>query len=317
MKTKESFIGVDVSKAQLDVGILPGQSTLSVSNSPAGITRLVQRLGKLKPVLVVLEATGGLEVPLTAALATAGLPVAVVNPRHARDFARATGQLAKTDRLDALMLARFAQSVRPPVRPLKDVERQKLNGLLTRRRQLVNMIVAENNRRYRAPAAVLPDIKAHIEWLEQRLKDFETRLADAVANTPEWRETDTLLRSVPGVGPVLSTTLLAELPELGSLTRRQIAALVGVAPINHDSGTHRGQRRLAGGRATVRKVLYMATVAAVRFNPELAEFRLRLRAAGKKPKVVLAACMRKLLTMLNAVMKRGTPWMERCVLSAS
>jgi transposase len=312
MNTNERFVGVDVSKTTLDVGMLPDQSTWSVANDPSGIEALVVRLGGLAPSLVVLEATGGLEAPLAVALTVAGLPAVVVNPRAVRDFARATGQLAKTDRLDALVLARFGQSVRPPLRPLKDADTQVMDAWLTRRRQLVEMITAEKNRRTSACAGVLPDIERHIRWLEQRLKEIEKDLAVAIERTPKWRETDALLQSVPGVGPVLSTTLLAELPELGTLTRRQIAALVGVAPINHDSGKYRGQRRISGGRATVRKVLYMATVAAVRFNPVIAEFRQRLREAGKKPKVALAACMRKLLTILNAVLKRRTPWVSPC-----
>lgn len=312
MNTIESFVGVDVSKATLDVGMFPDSSSWSVANSRSGIEELVKRLKTLAPSLVVMEATGGLEAPLAAALADADLPVVVVNPRCVRDFARATGQLAKTDRLDALLLAHFAQSVRPTVRPLKGADRRRMDAWLTRRRQLVNMITAEKNRRSSAPASVRSDIDTHIQWLVQRLKEIESDLADAIATNPEWRETDALLQSVPGVGPVLSTTLLAELPELGTLTRRQIAALVGVAPINHDSGRYRGQRRIGGGRATVRTVLYMATVAAVRFNPILAEFRKRLQAAGKKPKVALAACMRKLLTILNAVLKRRTPWVPPC-----
>lgn len=303
-----SFVGIDVSKAQLDVAVRPSGETWAVPQDEASLTRLVARLRTLGPTLIVLEATGGLEVAVAGALAAAPLPVVVVNPRQVRDFARATGTLAKTDRLDAQILAQFAEAVRPAPRPLPDEQAQELSALLQRRRQLVEMLTAEKNRLAMASRRIRPQLQAHIEWLQRQVRQFDDDLRALVRASPLWREKDDLLRSAPGVGPVLATTLVAALPELGTLTRQQIAALVGVAPLNRDSGTLRGRRTVWGGRAHVRAVLYMGTLVAVRHNPALAAFHQRLRAAGKAPKVALTACMRKLLTMLNAMLKHRTRW---------
>jgi transposase len=297
------FVGIDVAKAQLDVALRPSAEGWVVTNDEPGSASLVSRLQALQPTLIVLEATGGLEVPVTAAVAAAGLPVVVVNPRQARDFAKATGRLAKTDVLDAHGLAHFAQAVRPPLRPLPDAQTQALSALLARRRQLLDMLTAEHNRLSSASQPIQADIQAHITWLERRLRDLNHDLDTAIRSSPVWREKNNLLQSTPGVGPVLSSTLLADLPELGTLTRQQIAALVGVAPLNRDSGTLRGKRTVWGGRAQVRAVLYMSTLVAVRWNPGLNTFYTRLCAAGKAPKVALTACMRKLLTILNAMLK--------------
>lgn len=308
MNTSEHFIGIDVAKAHLDIAVLPSGESWTVSNDEMGIDTLVQRLQALSPTCVVLEATGGLEMPVTAALAAVKLPVVVVNPRQTRDFAKATGQLAKTDAIDAHILARFGQAIRPEPRPFKDTQTQELAALLVRRRQLVDMLTAEQNRLATAPKGVRRGIKAHIRWLEERLQDVDTDLTQSIKASPAWREQDQLLRSVPGVGPILSISLLAGLPELGTLNRRQIAALVGVAPFNCDSGTYRGKRRIWGGRASLRTVLYMSTLSAVRCNPIIRAFYERLRSAGKAYKVAMTACMRKLLTILNAMVKNHTPW---------
>jgi transposase len=272
------------------------------------ITTLVERLRHRQPAGLVLEATGGLEVPLASALAVAGIPVAVVNPRQVRDFAKATGRLAKTDAIDAQTLARFAEAVRPAPRPLPDEAAQAFSALLTRRRQLIEMLVAEQNRMQRAPRPIQPQIQAHVTWLKQQLAALDEDLTHRIQSTPIWREQEDLLRSVPGIGPVVSRTLLAELPELGTLTHKQIAALVGVAPLNRDSGTLRGRRTTWGGRAVVRAALYMSTLVATKHNPVIKVFYQRLRAAGKAPKVALVACMRKLVTILNAIVKHRTPW---------
>jgi transposase len=309
----ELFVGIDVSKAALDVAILPTGECERFANDAAGIGALSARVHALRPALIVLEATGGFELAVVSALAAARLPVVVVNPRQVRDFAKATGRLAKTDRIDAEVLARFAATVRPAPRALKDEQAQELEALLARRRQLVEMLSAEKNRRRLARKRVRADIDAHIRFLEQRLKDTDGQLRALVQASPFWREKDELLQSVPGVGPVLATTLLASLPELGTLNRREIAALVGVAPLNRDSGAFRGARCIWGGRSAVRAVLYMGTLAAVRANPVLRAFHRRLRERGKKPKVALTACMRKLLTVLNAMMRNGTPWHCRLV----
>jgi len=302
------FVGIDISKARLDVALRPAGSLFTVPYDDAGIAMVVERLGALSPVGIVVEATGGLEVLLSGALATAGLPVAVVNPRQVRDFARATGRLAKTDRLDAQILAQFAEAVRPACRPLPDASTQQLAALLTRRRQLVEMLTAEKNRRGSAPQGMRSQIQTHIDWLAQHVAQLDRDLTTAVQASPIWRAHDELLRSVPGIGPVITRTLLAELPELGTLTRKQIAALVGVAPLNRDSGTFRGKRTIWGGRATVRAALYMGALVAARHNAVLKAFYQRLRGAGKAPKVALTACMRKLLTILNAMLKHRTPW---------
>jgi transposase len=310
------FVGIDVSKDRLDVALRPTPDRWAVANDQSGIARLVARLRSQAPMLIVLEATGGLEIPLTSELAAAGLPVVVVNPRQVRDFAKATGRLAKTDTLDASVLAQFAEAVRPALRPLPDAQTQALSALLTRRRQLIEMCTAEKNRLGTAPTPVRKGIRAHITWLEGRLADLDEELADTIRESPLWRDKDDLLQSTPGVGPVLARTLLASLPELGTLTRQQIAALVGVAPLNRDSGTFRGKRRVWGGRAHVRAALYMSALVATRFNPVIRVFYQRLCAAGKAKKVALTACMRKLLTMLNAMLKHQTPWRKHYALAS-
>ncbi len=302
------FVGIDVAKAALDVAVSPTAARWTIPYTERELAGLVPRLTTLQPALVVLEATGGLEGPLVGALATAGLPVVVVNPRQVRDFAKATGTLAKTDALDAAVLAHFAAAVRPTPRPLPDAATQALAALVTRRRQLVEMLTAERNRLGSAPRTLRAEIQAHITWLKRRLGRLDDDLNEAIRTSPVWRAQDDLLQSVPGVGPVLSRTLLASLPELGHLHRKAIAALVGVAPLNRDSGTLRGRRTVWGGRAAVRAVLYMGTLVAVRHNPVLRAFYQRLRAVGKLPKVALTACMRKLLTILNAMLKQQTRW---------
>jgi transposase len=307
MMRQEHFIGIDVSKAHLDVAVRPSGERKRFEQD-AEIEELVRFLKTRSPTLIVLEATGGLEMTACAALASAGLPVVVVNPRQVRDFAKATGQLAKTDTLDAGSLAHFAEVVRPEVRPLKDAQLQALEAIVTRRRQLVGMLTQEKNRLAMCPPSLHKDLKAHIRWLEKRVADTDGQIRTRIRQTPVWRDKDDLLQSVKGVGPVLSMTLLTNMPELGTLSRKQVAALAGVAPLNRDSGTYRGTRRIWGGRAQVRAVLYMATVAAIRSNPDIKRFYQRLIAAGKKPKVALTACMRKLLTILNAVLKHRTPW---------
>ena len=303
-----TFVGIDVAKGALEIAERPSGAHWRVANNPAGWTELTERLLALHPTVVVLEATGGYEVGVAAALAAAGVPIAVVNPRQVRDFAKAVGRLAKTDALDAAVLAHFADVVRPTPRPLADEATQTLQAWILRRRQLVDMLTAEENRRRPAPRAIQRQIERHVKWLRAQLRDVDTDLADALRQSPVWREQDDLLRSVPGVGPVLTTTLLADLPELGRLNRRQIAALVGVAPLNRDSGMYRGHRTVWGGRAAVRATLYMATLVAAHKNPVIHEFYGRLVAAGKPKKVALVACMRKLLTILNAMMARRTAW---------
>lgn len=307
--SSDAFVGIDISKAWLDVGVLPSGEAWRVSNEPKGITQLLERLLGLIPKLIVMEATGGLEMPVAAALCRAGLPVVVVNPRQVREFARATGQLAKTDKIDALMLALFGERVRPEVRPLPDDVAQAFDALLARRRQLVSMLAEEKNRLQQArPRDVRKGIERHIRWLEREIQDVEKGLSDSVRQSPVWRAKDDLLQSVPGVGRVMSFTALAELPELGRLNRKQIASLVGVAPHAADSGTIRGKRIIWGGRASVRKVLYMAALTACRFNPVFRAFYQRLVASGKPHKVAIVACMRKLLIVLNAILRDGTPW---------
>jgi transposase len=306
--SSESYVGIDVAKAQLDIAVRPSGPQWVTSNDEAGIGELVGRLQVAPPALVVLEATGGLEVPVAAALAAAGLPVAVVNPRQVRDFARAIGQLAKTDALDAQVLARFAEVVHPTPRALPDAQAQEFSALLARRRQLVAMLSAERQRLDTILPAVRSHIQRHIAWLEQELRDLDRLLQERVHASPLWREQEDLLRSVPGVGPTTALTLLAELPELGRLDRKAIAALVGVAPLNCESGTWRGRRVVWGGRARVRTVLYMAALVASRHNPIIAAFYQRLCAAGKPKKVALTACMHKLLTILNAMVRHHTSW---------
>ena len=302
------FVGIDVSKDVLDVAVRPDQKAWQVKNDDAGLQALCSSLLAVSPQLVVLEATGGYESAAVAALATAGLPVVVVNPRQVRDFAKATGKLAKTDALDAEVLALFAERVRPEVRELTTEAAQELEDLLSRRRQILEMLQAERNRLEHAKGAVRKDLLEHIRYLEKRLVRVDSDLDQRVRESPFWRARDELLRSVPGVGPGLSRTLIADLPELGSLSRQEIAALAGVAPLNRDSGRSRGRRSTWGGRASVRAALYMAAVASTRWNPVIQEFYLRLRAAGKPAKVALVACMRKLLVILNSMVRQNRPW---------
>jgi transposase len=304
MSDPQVFVGIDVSKAQLDVALRPTEDCWHVGNDESGITGLVERLQAVQPTLV------GLEVPVTGALADAGLPVVVVNPRHAREFAKATGRLATTDTLEARGRAHVAEAVRPTPRPLPEAQAQAVSAVLTRRRQLVQRLTAERRRLQTAPQQIRADIQAHITWLARRLARTDEDVAAAIRSSPLWRATDEILQSTPGVGPTLSRTLVAEVPELGALNRQEIAALIGVAPFNRDSGTLRGTRAVWGGRAYVRAVLSMSTLAAVRHNPVLKAFYERLRAVGKAPKVALTACMRKLLTILNAMLKHRTPWHE-------
>lgn len=301
------FVGIDVSQSQLDVAVRPG-TPFSAPNDAHGVVTVAAQLRRLAPVRIVLEATGGLEMCLAGALAADGLPVVVVNPRQVRDFARATGQLAKTDALDAHILAHFAEVIRPQVRPLPDAQTQALAALTTRRRQLVEMLTSEKNRLRTAAPAIRKSLCTHVAWLQRERTQLDTALAQAIQDSPVWRAKDDLLRSVPGVGPVLTTTVLANLPELGTLTNKQIAALAGVAPLNRDSGTLHGKRMVWGGRAQVRATLYMAAIVATRYNPTIKTFYQRLCGLGKAKKVALVACMRKLLTILNAMLRSGTSW---------
>lgn len=308
--TNATFIGIDISKARLDIHVLPGNQAWSTRNDDASVATLVLRLAALEPTLIVLEATGGLERRILAALLAAKLPAVAVNPRQVRDFAKARGYLAKTDALDARVLAEFAERIRPEVRPARDEETRELEALLVRRRQVVDMITAEKNRLAAAPPSkrVMRAIRKTIACLETQLVDIDSDIDGSIRNSSAWRAKDDLLRSVPGVGRVLSRTLLAHAPELGSMNRKKIAALIGVAPLNCDSGKHRGQRRIWGGRAQVRAVLYMAALAAIRFNPIIKTFHARLVSAGKKPMVAITACMHKLLSILNAMARSNSPW---------
>ena len=302
------FVGLDVAKATLDVALRPSGEQWQVPNDEAGVAVLVDRLRPLGPALVVCEATGGFERAAIAMLAAAGLPVVVANPRQIRDFARATGQLAKTDQIDAAILALFAERVRPAPRALPTDAAQLLDALLTRRRQLLEMLVAEKNRLGFAPRPLHKGIQQHIRWLERQLDDVTKDLADQIERSPVWRAKDDLLQSVPGVGAIVSAVLLAELPELGTLSHKQIATLAGVAPLARDSGTLRGKRMVWGGRAGVRTALYLAALCGRRWNPQLRRFYERLLAAGKPKKVALIACARKLLTILNAMMRDQARW---------
>lgn len=306
----EIFVGIDVSKATLDVHVLPSGEAWSVGNADAQIATLITRLKSLKPRLIVLEATGGLERRVVAALVAGKLPAVVVNPRQVRDFAKALGKLAKTDAIDASVLALFADRIRPEVRSVKDEESQELEALIVRRRQVVDMITAETNRLHAAPGSKVVEraIRKTIQYLEKQLENIDDDIDQAVRGSSAWREKDELLQSVPGVGKVLSRTMLAHLPELGSLSRKQIAALVGVAPLNRDSGTVRGRRCVWGGRSQIRQVLYMSALAAIRFNPVLQRFHARLLAAGKLRKIAIVATMRKLLIILNAMARSKTSW---------
>jgi transposase len=309
MQPQELFIGIDVSKATLDGATLPQGLCFQQHNDPKGIAAVVALLLPLKPTLIVLEATGGLELPLAAELANAGLTVAVVNPCQVRAFARATGQLAKNDTIDAAVLAHFAQAIRPQARPLPDTQTRSLQAMLTRRRQLLEMRTMESNRLGSCQdAAVRADLQAHLAWLETRLQQVEKELQQAIEASPAWLAKEDLLRSIPGIGRVSCRTLLAALPELGTLSNREAAALAGLAPYADDSGSRRGPRRVSGGRIAVRNVLYMASLSAARFNPVLRSFKERLVRAGKKAKVILTALSRKLVVLANAVLRTGRRW---------
>ena len=303
-------VGIDVSKETLVIAVEPTQERWSSETTPAALDGLITRLTQLQPSIIVVEATGGYERPIVAHCAAARLPVAVVNPRQVRAFAQAVGRTAKTDHIDAAVLADFGARITPARRVIPDAETRALSALVVRRRQLIEMIVMERQRLAQAPPTgkITRDLRNHIRWLERRVEDVDDEIGTAIQASPVWRVHDDLLRSVPGVGPTTARTLLAELPELGRLERRTIAALVGVAPFNCDSGQHRGQRHIWGGRASVRAALYMASMSAIRCNPVLAGFYHRLRAAGKPGKVALVATMRKLLTILNTILKRKLPW---------
>ena len=308
MEQSTTYVGIDVSKDGVDVAVRPNGDSWRTPYDEAEVTLLVAKLQDLRPAGIVMEATGGLEVPLAAALAAVKLPVAVVNPRQVRDFAKSTGRLAKTDALDAHVLAHFAEAVRPEVRPLPDADTQEFNALTVRRSQLTTMLVAEKNRLGRATRAVSPRIQQHIAWLEMEISDLDGELRETLQRSPVWREKDDLLRSIPGVGEQISFVILAHLPELGTLDGKQIAALVGVAPMNRDSGIMRGRRSIWGGRSRVRSVLYMGALTASRCNPAIRDFYHRLLVAGKPKKVALTACMRKLLIIMNSMVKNDQRW---------
>jgi transposase len=305
----QSFVGIDVSKARLDGSCRPDGTAFSEPNDPAGIAAVVARLKALNPGRIVLEATGGLEGPLAAALVVAGLPAVIVNPRQVRDFARAAGRWAKTDRIDAEVLAHFAEAIRPEVRPLPDEQGRQLEALIVRRRQLIEMRAAETNRLGSTTSHVIRrDLEAHIRYLGRQIVELDKGLEGLIEASPVWKAKDDLLRGVPGIGKVVSRTILASLPELGRLSNKQISALVGVAPVARDSGALHGRRCIAGGRGTVRAILYMAALTAKRYNPVLKAFYDRLIAAGKATKVALTAVMRKLLTIINAMVRRNQRW---------
>ena len=308
MTLPETIIGIDVSKAALDLWVHPEGRFWRCEYTEGVLAELVVELGRLQPTRVIIEATGGLETPLASELWAAGLPVVLVNPRQVREFARASGRLAKTDRLDAELLAHFGDVLRPPVRPLPDAELRELRALVSRRRQLIAMQTQERNRQRQAPHRVMEQIRHHRDLLGTQIDQLDGDIAALLRRHPVWRARAKLLRTIPGVGPTLTTTLIAHLPEMGYATHKEIAALAGVAPFNRDSGTWRGKRSVWGGRAQIRAVLYMATLVATRCNPTIKTCYQRLCAAGKPPKVALTACMRKLLTICNAVIQNHTPW---------
>jgi transposase len=303
------FVGVDVSKDRLDVALRPVGQVFAFPNDHLGIEKLVQKVAEVNPCLIVLEATGGYELALTAALMRAGMPAVMINPRQSRDFAKATGKLAKTDKIDANTLAHYAEAIQPPVRPLPDERQKELSLLLTRQRQLIDMLAMEKNRLHNCPSTrVKTDVEAHMKWLKAQIKELDKDVGSFILESPAWCAKDKLLQSVPGIGPTVSRVLIAYLPELGNLDRQKIAALAGLAPFNRDSGNMRGRRTIWGGRSRIRSLLYMAAVASLRFNPKIRTFYDRLVAAGKAKKLALTACMRKLLTILNAIVKTGSPW---------
>lgn len=308
MKKSPVYVGIDISTTTLDVAIVPEVKYWQVSNDPSGIDMLVKRLVALRPAGVVMEATGGIEMPVAIALYKADIIAALVNPRQVRDFARSLGILAKTDKLDATIIAKFAEATKPEPRPLPDTTAQELKALVTRRRQLMEMLTMEKNRLHAAMPQLRIRIQLNVEWLLKQIDEVDKDISSLIQASPLWRAKDNLLQSVPGVGPVLSQTILAELPELGKVNSKQVAALVGVAPFNRDSGNLRGKRSIWGGRAHLRKIVYMGTLVATRFNPVIKPFYQRLIDTGKAKKVALVACMRKLLIILNAMVKHGTLW---------
>jgi len=316
METPQPFVGIDVSSQRLDVDSLPASHHFSESNTEDGIASLVLRLRKLNPQIVLLEATGGYEVPAAYALYEAGLPVVIMNPKALRHFAKAIGKLAKTDKLDAQVLALYAQSIRPPVRPLKDQEQLELANLMTRRRQLQGMIVMEENRRRTCTPKVSGNIDQHLAYLRQLLKDLDREIHDSIRRTPLWHENSEILQSFTGIGPKVSASLIANMPELGTLPGAKASALAGLAPMNRDSGQFRGKRKIQGGRPAVRQALYMAALVAAHHNPIIMDFYQRLRLAGKPAKVALTACMRKILVILNAMLKNRTYWNPQLPLAA-
>jgi transposase len=305
---KNLFVGIDVSKAILDVAVIPTEEVKRFTNDADGCKELVSWLSEAEPELIVLESTGGLEMQSAGLLTSAGLPAVIVNPRQVRNFAKALGKLAKTDAIYALVIARFAQAVQPEVRPFNDEQTLELKALVARRKQLSDMLVAEQNRLKSAHKRVKKSISSSIDWLRSQIDETDKDISDSISNNDLWREKEEILTSAKGVGPVLSASLLCLLPELGTLNRKKISALVGVCPYNRDSGHFRGKRCISGGRADIRSVLYMATLAATRYNPVIKAFFGRLKEAGKPPKVAIVACMRKLLTILNAMLKTSQKW---------
>lgn len=307
----EVFVGIDVSKATLDIALDTGEPGFQITYDGKNVDQLIKRLHKANPTLIVIEATGGLEVQVASAMAAKELPVSVVNPRQVRDFAKATGRLAKTDKVDAEVLAAFAKAIRPQIRPIKDEDTRALDDLVDRRRQLIAMRVQETQRLGTASTKVMQkSLKEHIKWLDRRIAGVDNDLNCQLRESDVWRAKEDLLKSIPGIGAVAVMTMLAKCPELGTLSRREIAALVGVAPMANDSGKHRGKRFIWGGRAEVRAVLYMAALSAIRYNQPIKRFAERLKSAGKPAKVVIVACMRKLLTMMNAMVKNNSPWRQ-------
>lgn len=302
------FVGIDVAKEHLDIAVRPNGKSWTINNDEQSAMELAIKLKELRPAVVVMEATGGYEMCVASIMTTTGLPVAVVNPRQVRDFAKSTGKLAKTDTLDAQVLAHFGEAIRPEVRSLSDEQAQQLQALVVRRRQIIEMMVSEKNRANISHKTIQEQVRKHIEWLENELKELENDIGESIRESPIWREKDKLLQSVPGIGPITSGVLLASLPELGLLDRKKIAALVGVAPFNRDSGNMRGKRTVFGGRSHVRSMLYMATLTATRYNPVIKQFYDQLIRAGKVTKVAIMACMRKLITILNAMIRHSEPW---------
>jgi transposase len=307
----ELFVGIDVAKETLEMCVRPDNTRKTFPNDEQGRVNIARLLAEMEPTLILLEASGGYEIPVVEVLALRSLRVAVVNPRQIRDFAKAVGRLAKTDSIDADIIARFAETIRPEVRPLKDKDAQQLQAIIARRRQLVQMLTEEKNRLGIAPSWTKPDIEAHIAWLTDCIAKAGKDISSLIKKTPLWKEKENLLKTFKGIGPVNAFTLLARLPELGQLNNRQISALAGLAPMNRDSGKYRGRRTIFGGRADVRAALYMAALCGIRHNPVIKAFYERLIHAGKLPKVALTACMHKILIILNAMVRTNTPWCAR------